>query len=537
MDPAKAAMWQRFYDRVLSDKSWPRELWFAAVEDALKAALPQGSRLVEDFQTDVAELTRLERAASGSYHDEKRIGQLEAQIGRLLDIADQTIRQAAAEPERRPEQPARPRWGLSRALAALGVATLLVGAGWSGATYYYEFRLAGQVERQLQPYVEDLRATLGEVQADLTARREATNRLSRRLSTLQDELTAKAQLFDAMLQGSRQDLVTLREEVVADLEQRLLEESGDVVRTLGSLRQRADGLGRGFDEVGKTLSTLRERVPDLGQGINGLAEHIAATEQAFERTASQMAGLAGRTARPAGWSPGDPRATPDPGGERSVPLGELSTQIAQLKGEVDRSRQSIEQLHGLLDHSLERAKLDGMALETAVREARSAERQLGELMTHVTAAVETTHHAMQVKIEQVLVGLAEQADRALQQSEDTLHQAEAEASHKVGQAGEQALAEVERSGEEQLAALAIGAGAMRAELDEARAGLLARWEHADQDVNERQTELMADLDRYAEVLEARVQEFLEAVEVIVAQIEPQPPAAPPPAAPPTPPEP
>jgi hypothetical protein len=133
---------------------------------------------------------------------------------------------------------------------------------------------------------------------------------------------------------------------------------------------------------------------------------------------------------------------------------------------------------------------------------------------------------MQVKIEQVLAGLAERADLAMQQSEATLHQAEAEATRKVGRAGEQALADVERSREEQLAALTDGAGAMRAELDEARSGLLTRWEHADQDVTQRQAELMADLDRYAKVLEKRVQEFLETVEVIVAQIEPRPPGAP-----------
>ena len=154
MDPAKVEAWQRFYDQVLSRSDWPRGLWFAAVEDALRAAFGPDSRLLADYRSDVDELLRLERTASGSYHDEKRRGQLEAQIKRLINLADETVLQAAASQEVPPAPlaskaaAARPRLALGPAWSLASVVVLLL-AGIGGAVAYYELRMAAQADRQL----------------------------------------------------------------------------------------------------------------------------------------------------------------------------------------------------------------------------------------------------------------------------------------------------------------------------------------------------------------------------------------------------
>src|SRR5688572_10992761 len=154
MDPAKVKAWQRFYDQVLSRSDWPRGLWFAAVEDALRAAFGPDSRLLEGYRTDVEELLQLERRASGSYHDEKRRGQLEAQIKRLINLADETVLQAAAS-EPAPPAPVHAKAAAARPRLTLGPAWSLVAAlvlllvGTGGAVAYYELRMAAQAEDQL----------------------------------------------------------------------------------------------------------------------------------------------------------------------------------------------------------------------------------------------------------------------------------------------------------------------------------------------------------------------------------------------------
>ena len=82
--------WERFYERVVKQgNDWPRNLWLAAVDDGLRAALPAQSRLLVQYRQDVAALRELERAAPGSYRDSTRMAQLEADIMRLIGLADQ----------------------------------------------------------------------------------------------------------------------------------------------------------------------------------------------------------------------------------------------------------------------------------------------------------------------------------------------------------------------------------------------------------------------------------------------------------------
>jgi hypothetical protein len=277
-----------------------------------------------------------------------------------------------------------------------------------------------------------------------------------------------------------------------------------------------------LEDVSNLLLSLRARIPALEQRIDGLAEHITSAELAVERTATYMAEWEGVTARPAGWSPSESGAATEQqaGDGRPIPLRELNAQIALLKGEVDESRQSLGQLNRLFDQDLEGARLDGKALEEAALGAQNAERQLGELMTHVSAEVD----AVQLKIEQVLAGFVQRAEQALRQSREVLEQAEPLVSQ--GAPGPRGQRQVGRSREENLVALVTRTTAMRTALDQARAHLLGRWEEADQGGGEDYAELVADLDRYAEVVEGRVRELLDAVDVVVAQTELQLPSDP-----------
>ena len=148
MDPAKVKAWQRFYDQVLSGSDWPRGLWFAAVEDALRAAFGADSRLLADYRADVAELLRLERAASGSYHDEKRRAQLEAQIKRLIELADETMHAGRGAGEPAPAATIAPRRPPSARAASPGRAGRWSRGGAAARrrrrTAYYELRMAAR---------------------------------------------------------------------------------------------------------------------------------------------------------------------------------------------------------------------------------------------------------------------------------------------------------------------------------------------------------------------------------------------------------
>jgi hypothetical protein len=146
--------WERFYDRVVVRGSdWPRNLWFAAVEDGLSAALPAPSPLLVQYRQGVAELRELERTATGSYCDLTRIAQLEAEIMRLIGSADQAIREQSAtvdeqhEPALPPAAQDGPRISFWLGVLILGV-ILLCGA-LLGATYHHQQRMNERMERDL----------------------------------------------------------------------------------------------------------------------------------------------------------------------------------------------------------------------------------------------------------------------------------------------------------------------------------------------------------------------------------------------------
>ena len=72
------------------------------------------SRLLVQYRQDVAALRELERAGPGSYRDSTRMAQLEAEIMRLIDIADQAIRDDSATVDEPPESAPPPPSGATR---------------------------------------------------------------------------------------------------------------------------------------------------------------------------------------------------------------------------------------------------------------------------------------------------------------------------------------------------------------------------------------------------------------------------------------
>jgi hypothetical protein len=146
--------WERFYDRViLRGSDWPRNLWFAAVEDGLSAALPTQSPLLVEYRQDVAELRELERTATGSYRDMTRIAQLEAEIMRLIGVADESMREQSATVEEQHEPalppPAQDSPRISFWLGALILGVILLCGALLGATYYHQQRMNERMEPDL----------------------------------------------------------------------------------------------------------------------------------------------------------------------------------------------------------------------------------------------------------------------------------------------------------------------------------------------------------------------------------------------------
>jgi hypothetical protein len=181
--------WERFYDRViLRGSDWPRNLWFAAVEDGLSAAFPAQSPLLVQYRQDVAELRELERTATGSYRDLTRIAQLEAEIMRLIGIADQSIRERSATVEEQHEPalptPAQDGPRISFWLGVLILGVILLCGALLGATYYHQQRMNERMERDLVELQQRLIAQAADERAALELGVSSADRVNKALDLI-----------------------------------------------------------------------------------------------------------------------------------------------------------------------------------------------------------------------------------------------------------------------------------------------------------------------------------------------------------------
>jgi chromosome segregation ATPase len=522
MGRAEAKAWQRFNDQVLSRPDWPRGLRFAAIEDALRAALGVESRLLAEYRADLAELLRLERAESGSYHDEERIAQLEAQIGRLIELADATIMQADGPGEDASAS------AVEAAAAALNsppfrpaparsviLAVVLLLAGAAGAAAYYELRMTANADQQIVRLTRLLDHRVAELRGDLDQRLDMADRLHERMSYLHAELSADIDEFGATMTESVRSITTLSANLIAELE--LSAEGGGVSQSIRRLRARTVGLGQSLDQVGLELSSLKSRMPELRDEVLRMSTGVQRMGTDLKQVDVELDALKARGPELTAWLAGQKDELEQALQNGRGALSEIGAKVGEFESEVGQSRELLQELNRTLDQGLQRAKLDGEALETATQDVRDAEQRVAELMAGVEAKVEAAQLGMRQKIEQLLSGLAAKADLAVLRGHDMIGRAQSEIDRKVEAASEKAFDDLAKTRETQLALLAARISATQRDLEQTRAALVVSWQRMDQNMAERQSRVLAGLDAYASAIEARVEEFLNALDVMVVR--------------------
>jgi chromosome segregation ATPase len=531
MEPVKTESWERFYDRVVAHGAdWPRDLWFAAVGDAMAGAAPPGSDLASEFRRDVAELQALEHAGRGSYQDEQRIAQLEAQISRLITDADATIRRAkapdpAAEPAPAvaaaapPPEPAAPplergrRW--STVVGSIGLAVLLFGASLATAMHLYEQRLQAQVAKEVDRYVAEIQASIVRLDQDIAARLREARAQEERIARVQQELDSSAAEFSAMMTESLGTMMGLREAAVADLERQLNRRSGGVVDLLERLQRRAGALDRGLDEVSEDLAGLERALPDVSQSLARLGNQIGQGRAAFEEVSEQIAALKGVAPELATLVETERGTIERQLESHRAALGDLGARIGALRAEVEASSAELVGFGEVLRTGLDQAQTDGARLRATLDEMQEASEQAARLVERGDAQIAAMTGMMQERIDAVLSEMAEKADFALLRGDDVLKRAEARMINRIETAGEEAADGLAQIREQEIAALSRQIAQTRTELEQTRSGLVASWERMDRLVAERQSQLLNDLDRYAASMEERVNEFIAALNVMV----------------------
>ncbi len=521
MDPAKVSAWQCFCDRVLSSTDWPRDLWLAAVEDALAAALGAESRLLADYRADVAELQALQRAARGSYHDERRIAQLEAQIKRLIELADATISEPAAQVALGPAAvAAEPRRGRSPArfgpALSLLLGALLLVAGAAGASAFYELRMRVAVDQQAARMAGLLDQRVADLRADLDRRLGVAERLNAQMAQLHDQLSANVDRVSATMAESVRSIMGLSDNAVAELEHRLGAQGGGVTEALAKLGARADALNRGLDDISQDLAALEQRVPKLQDDVQRAAAGAQQVRTQFDQAAAEVGAVKTGAPQLAAWLADQKDALGQDLQSRKAELDAIEGSARDLEGKVAQSRARLEGLNQSLDQGLQQAKQDSAALEDAIKDLRATGQQVTQLMADADAKVQAAHQEMQTKIDQMLSNAAEKADLAVLRSQDVIRRAEGEVTQKLQTQSQQALDDVAKAREAQLAELAKRVSATQVELEQTRAGLVASWQSMDQAVAERQGQVLTGLDGYAQTIQARVQDLLKALDVKVA---------------------
>jgi hypothetical protein len=454
MDRSKVEAWTRFHDQVIGrGPQWPRELWFAAVEDALAAALGPDTQAVQDYRRDVAELLRIERETERSDRDEERLRQLAAQIREAIGMADGALRSGPG-----PEAPAAESgvagvrrlvlagtglvrswtgssyWVAAASRLAFGLA--MFGAGLLGASYFYEGRLTAQLDRQLASFKEDVERRVAGLGQSRNAGIAPAGRPDGQLLALRDELTGNVRQFSAVMADTIDAMDALRQNAIGELERRLDQRAGDIARRLGDLHQRADLLDRGLDQVSKQLAAFERRLPELGQRLNRGSAHLQQAEPAFASTSKDLADLQSQGVWLAGpiWQ----------GGLEPVSLG-----------------------HAITD--------------------------------------------------EVFAATVAKADFAAPRGGDAIDRARAEAMRRLEAEKAAAIKAVSGARQEHLRRLAGEVTAIRAELDRTRARLIAGWQAMDRRTGDRHREMLASLDEYAAKIETQVSGFVRALEMMIAQ--------------------
>ncbi len=516
MDPITLETWQRFYERVVKRGSdWPRNLWLAAVEDGLRAALPAQSRLLVQYRQDVAALQELERAGPGSYRDSTRMAQLEADIMRLIGLADQAIREESTGSYERSEQApppsarrSQPRIGFWLAALIFGVITLC--GALLGATYYHQLRMSSRMKADLTALQQRLIEQAATQRAALEGQIKSAEARQQTFGAVQAELRANVDEFNRLLSAALQSMTALGAGAKPELERQLRGEDGDLGEALKALRERAAGLEHQLVQVADSLGVLAGRLPELDRGAKRLAERLETSTAGIGRVEKQIATIEAQAPELALRLQGQRQALTQELEARRKSMGELAAEIGTLRRSLDDSRGQLAALEGSLEQSLAQVKSGSGEAERLSGQARS-EPQTVEIDGRAV------QQAMQEGIDAVVSELAGKAGQAAQRSEDNVKQAEAAARQQLETATAQALDALSKKHRSQLADLTTLASTTRDELGQTRDRLIAGWQGLDQAVAKRQAAVLNQLDQYAATLEVRVQELLKALDVIAAR--------------------
>jgi chromosome segregation ATPase len=519
MAPISLTAWERFYERVVArGGNWPRALWFAAVEDGLEGALPENSRLLAEYRRHVAEWKQLEGEATGRHGDAQRVAQLEADIMRLIGHANQTIRERAADAQMARVAPVPgPRRERSGAwLGGLTVAVMLLCGGVLGATYYQNRLMMQRMEHDLVALHQQLIQQAANDGVALEARIRSIETVRQDLEAAQAELRANVAQFNQVMSASVRSITALGDSALGDLARRLGAEDGNLEAALTALRGRAATLEGELDGTAQSLASLARRLPEVGSDIERLAGQVAATDADFEEVAGQVQTIKAQAPEIALWLEGQRQGLVQTVETHRQSMDEADFEIATLKGALNESRGQLQSFQETIEGDLAQAKQQGGDLEQALEDVRATELRAAELLTRIEARAEAAQGDLQGRIEAILAELAEAADLAVLRSQEVTRRAEAEGV-RLEAVAEQAIEGLSTAREQRLAELSQWAAATRSGLAQTHAGLVAGWQGMDQAVAERHSDVLANLDRYAATLEGRVQELLDALEVILVR--------------------
>ena len=332
------------------------------------------------YRQDVAALRELERAGPGSYRDSTRMAQLEADIMRLIGLADEAIREESAGIPERPEQalppPARshPRIGFWLGALIFGVITLC--GALLGATYYHQLRMSARMKHDLTALQHRLIEQAADQRAALEGRIRSAEARQQTFGALQAELRANVDEFNQLLSAALRSMTALGAGAKSDLERRLRGQDGDLGEALKALRERAASLEHQLVQVADSLSVLARRLPELDRGVNRLAERLEASTAGIERVEKQVATIQAQAPELALRLEGQRQALAQELESRRKTMGELAAEIGTLRGSLDDSRGQLATLEGWLEQSLAQVEPRSGDAERTLGQARGEQQAI-----------------------------------------------------------------------------------------------------------------------------------------------------------------
>ena len=282
-----------------------------------------------------------------SEHDIARMKKLEGELQRLVAAVD--ARLSDRPTPRRPivkagkDMPwpgAVKAWDPHHMAAIAGLAIMLFTAGWAGSSLFYGSRLTHQVEDELRPYAEELADTVATIQTDLAPRMAVADDLKAEIDQARRDLLARDEELGATITEAQNQLLSIRDSAIDDIERRLSDQSDDLTIMLDTSRKRAAELDQGLDDVAQALAAFDRQLPLLTDGFGEVATGLMSSRETLDMAAENLTSLDGQTP-PLLESLNEHRLALDNG---TKTLTILQAQLEALKTQTTRSSQQLDQV-------------------------------------------------------------------------------------------------------------------------------------------------------------------------------------------------